>query len=275
MPDLSAITGDIAIIGVGNMGGAILSGLLQAGLMPQRIRVSAHTRTAQVAQQFGVVPASDAAQAARGASLIIVAVKPPKVREVVAQMAPHLGPGSLVISVAAGVSIASIEGWARTTTNPTPAVIRAIPNTPARMRQGVTALARGVNTSDSQMVAAQATFGAVGAVLTVDESQMAAVSAVSGCGPAYLFLVAEAMTEAGVRLGLPRTAAARLVTQTFVGSSTLLATGESPTELRAQVTSPGGTTAAAIFELEDRGVRAAFSAAMRATVNRSRELGDG
>ena len=102
---------------------------------------------------------------------------------------------------------------------------------------------------------------------------MAAVTAVSGCGPAYLFLVAEAMTEAGVRLGLPRAAASRLVTHTFGGSAALLATGESPTELRAQVTSPGGTTAAAIYEMENRGIRAAFSAGMQAAVDRSRELG--
>jgi len=273
MPDLSAITGDIAIIGVGNMGGAILSGLTQAGLMPQRIRVAGHSRTNAVAKQYGVIPARDPAQAALGASVIIVAVKPPKVPEVVAQMAPQMSPGSLLVSVAAGIDISDIESRAITAQNPTPAVVRAIPNTPAKLRQGVTALARGSYVSDGQMVVAQAVFGAIGAVITVDESQLTAVSAVSGCGPAYLFLVAEAMTEAGVRLGLPRAAAARLVTQTFVGSSALMATGESPTELRAQVTSPGGTTAAAIFELEDRGVRAAFSAAMKATVDRSHELG--
>ena len=273
MPDLSSITGDVAIVGVGNMGGAILAGLTQAGLMPQRIRVAAHTHTNQVAAQYGVVPAKDPAQAALGASVVIVAVKPPKVREVVAQMAPQLSPGSLLISVAAGVATRDIESWAQTNSNPTPAVVRAIPNTPAKLRQGVTALSRGSRVSEGQLMTAQTVFGAIGAVVTVDESIMPAVSAVSGCGPAYLFLVAEAMTEAGVRLGLPRDTAAKLVTQTFVGSSALLATGQSPSELRAEVTSPGGTTAAAIFELEDRGVRAAFSAAMKATVDRTKELG--
>ena len=272
MADLSSITGDIAIIGVGNMGGAILAGLTQAGLTPRRIRVAAHSHTGQVAQQYGVVPAPDAAQAAMGASIIIVAVKPNKVREVVSQMAPRLSPGSLLISVAAGVGTGDIEAWAMTPQNPTPAVVRAIPNTPARLRHGVTAITRGTFTSDAQMMAAQVVFGAVGAVISVDETQMAAVSAISGCGPAYLFLVAEAMTDAGVRLGLPREAAAKLVTQTYVGSAALLATDESPTQLRAQVTSPGGTTAAALFELEDRGVRAAFSAAMKASVDRSAEL---
>ena len=273
MPNLSALTGDVAIIGVGNMGGAILAGLTATGLMPQRVRVAAHSRTAQVSQQYGVTPMPNPAQAALGATTVIVAVKPPKVREVVVQMAPQLNPGTLLISVAAGVSIQDIENWCRTAQNPSPAIVRAVPNTPARLRQGVTALSRGGGTSDSQMMAAQAVFGAIGAVITVDESQLAAVSAVSGCGPAYLFLIAEAMTEAGVRLGLPRTAASRLVTQTFVGASALMSTGEPPSELRAQVTSPGGTTAAAIFVLEDRGVRAAFSAAMEATVARSRELG--
>lgn len=273
MPDISSITGDIAIVGVGNMGGAILTGLIQAGLMPSRIRVAAHTHTTQVATQYGVVPAKDPTQAALGASVVIIAVKPPKVREVVAQMATRLSAGSLLISVAAGIPTRDIEAWAQTPANPTPAVVRAIPNTPAKLRQGVTALTRGSYVSDAQLVTGQAVFGAIGAVVTVEESIMPAVSAVSGCGPAYLFLVAEAMTEAGVRLGLPRDTAAKLVTQTFVGSAALLATGQSPTELRAEVTSPGGTTAAAIFELEDRGVRAAFSAAMKATVDRTKELG--
>ncbi|MCL2652475.1 MAG: pyrroline-5-carboxylate reductase [Propionibacteriaceae bacterium] len=272
MTDLSSITGDVAIVGVGNMGGAILTGLMQAGLMPQRIRAAAHTHTNQVAAQYGVVPAKDPAQAAVGASVVIVAVKPPKVREVVAQMAPQLSPGSLLISVAAGIATRDLEAWAQTHSNPTPAVVRAIPNTPAKLRQGVTAMSRGSHVSEGQLLTAQTVFGAIGAVVTVDESIMPAVSAVSGCGPAYLFLVAEAMTEAGVRLGLPRDTAAKLVTQTFVGSSALMATGQSPNELRAEVTSPGGTTAAAIFELEDRGVRAAFSAAMKATVDRTKEL---
>jgi len=273
MADLNSITGDIAIIGAGNMGGAILSGLIQAGVAPGRIRVADPELSAMLKAQYGVVPASDAAQAALGASVVIVAVKPPKVREVVAKMAPHLSAGSLLISVAAGVSSHDIETWAQTPDNPTPAVVRTMPNMPAKLRQGVTAMSRGTFVSDAQMMTAQAVFGAVGAVVVIDESLIPAVTAVSGSGPAYLFLVAEAMTEAGVRLGLPRDAASKLVTQTFVGSSALLATGEPPTELRAQVTSPGGTTAAAIFELEHRGVRAAFSAAMKATVDRTKELG--
>jgi len=273
MPDLSSITGDIAIIGAGNMGGAILAGLLQAGMPPTRVRVCEVSRANQLTQQYGVTPTSSAAQAARGASAIIVAVKPHQVRDVVKQMAAQLQPGTLLISIAAGLSCRDIEAWAQTPQNPTPAVVRAMPNTPARLRHGATAIARGTYARDSQMMAAQVIFGAIGAVTPVEESQMAAVSAVSGCGPAYLFLVAEAMTDAAVMLGLPRGIAAKLVAQTFVGSSALLATDESPTELRAQVTSPGGTTAAAVFELEDRGVRAAFGAAMRASVDRSNQLG--
>ncbi|MCL2782998.1 MAG: pyrroline-5-carboxylate reductase [Propionibacteriaceae bacterium] len=266
MTDLSAIAGDIALIGVGNMGEAILAGLVQAGLPPARIRVSDLSRAKQVSQQYGVVLAPNPAQAARGASSIVIAVKPYQVQDVVTQMAPQMQPGTLLMSVAAGVACRDLEAWALTPTNPRPATVRAMPNTPARVRHGATAIARGAFASDSQMMTAQLIFGAVGAVITVDEKQMAAVGAVSGCGPAYLFLVAEAMTEAGVRLGLSRDVAAKLVTQTFVGSASLLATDESPTELRAQVTSPGGTTAAAIFELEDRGVRAALSAAMKASV---------
>ena len=273
MPDLSAIVGDVAIIGVGNMGGAILSGLTVAGLSPKRIRVADPSRAAQAAQKYGVVPMATAAQAALGASTIIVAVKPNKVQEVITQMALQMTPATLLISVAAGVPIDDLETWASTAANKAPSVIRAIPNIPARLRQGVTAIALGSGVTEAQMVTAQAVFGAIGAVIGVDETQVEAVSAVSGCGPAYLFLVAEAMTEAGVRLGLSRETATHLVTQTFVGSSALLATGEPPTELRAQVTSPGGTTAEAIFVLEQCGVRAAFGAAMKATVDRSRELG--
>ena len=273
MPELSAIVGDIAIIGVGNMGGSILAGLIGAGVSPQRIRVVDPSRAAQASQQYGVVPVPTPAQAMQGASTIIVAVKPDKVADVVVQMAPEMSPATLLVSVAAGTSIHDLETWATSQQNHAPAVIRAMPNIPARLRQGVTALALGSGVTEAQMVTAQAIFSAIGAVLGVDEAQMPAVSAVSGCGPAYLFLVAEAMTEAGVRLGLSRDTASRLVTQTFVGSSALLATGEPATELRAQVTSPGGTTAAAIYELEQRGVRAAFSAAMKATVDRSRELG--
>ena len=273
MTDLSAIVGDIAIIGVGNMGGSILAGLAGAGVSQQRIRAVDPNRSNQVAQQYGVLPVQSPAQAAMGASTIIVAVKPGKVKEVVAQMAPQMSPSTLLISVAAGITIHDLETWASSQQNPAPAVIRAIPNIPARLRQGVTAVAWGAGVNETQMMAAQAVFSAIGAVLAVEEPQMEAVSAVSGCGPAYLFLVAEAMTEAGVRLGLPRETATRLVTQTFVGSSALLATGEPATELRAQVTSPGGTTAAAIYELEQHGVRAAFSAAMKASVDRSRELG--
>ena len=272
MPDLKDIAGDIAIIGAGNMGGAILAGLTQAGLAPGRIRVTDPLRGSALAKQYGVVAVANAAEAAVGASVVIVAVKPHQVRDVLGQIASKLTPGSLVISVAASVPVADLEAWAQSSGNPKPAVVRAIPNTPAKLRQGVTAMTRGSFVTEAQAVTAQAVFGAVGAVVSIDEALLPAVSSVSGCGPAYLFLVAEAMTEAGVRLGLPRDAAQKLVTQTFVGASALMATGEPSAELRAQVTSPGGTTAAAIFELENRGVRAAFSAAMKASVDRTREL---
>lgn len=279
MTDLASLTGDIAIVGVGNMGEAVLAGLIKAGIAGSRIKVAAHSRTTQVVDQYQVVPAEDAGEAAAGASVVLVAVKPNKVREVVTLMAPQLSADALIISLAASVPASDIATWASTWIDSPgseprqscPAIIRAIPNTPARLGLGVTAIAAGPHATPEDMATAAAIFGAVGQVVTVDETLLPAVSSVAGCGPAYLFLVAEAMIDGAVRLGLTRDAASQLVSATFVGSAALLATDETPTQLRAQVTSPGGTTAAAIYELEAHAVRAAFSAAMQASVDKSNQ----
>jgi pyrroline-5-carboxylate reductase len=154
-------------------------------------------------------------------------------------------------------------------------VVRAMPNTPAQIDEGITALARGAFTDDEAMALASEVLGAVGSTLVLDEQLLDAVTAVSGTGPAYVFILAEAMVEAAIREGLPWHAAEKLVAQTIRGAGMLLAQVDlSPARLRAQVTSPGGTTAAAVHVLEERGFRALVEDAVRAAAQRSRELGD-
>jgi pyrroline-5-carboxylate reductase len=176
------------------------------------------------------------------------------------------------VSLAAGITTASIE--ARLPEGV--AIVRVMPNTPALVDEGMAAISRGPHCDESHLLEAEALLGATGHVIRVPEKQQDAVTAISGSGPAYLFFVVEAMIEAGVHLGLPRATATELVVQTMVGSAKLLReTGEHPTVLRERVTSPGGTTAAAIRKLEDHKVRAAFMTALESARDRSRSLARG
>jgi len=175
-----------------------------------------------------------------------------------------------VISIAAGVTIATVEAAA-----PGRPVVRAMPNTPALVRRAATAVAGGRHANSSHLEIAERVLGAVGVVVQVPEAHLDAVTGLSGSGPAYVFLLAEALIEAGVLAGLPRPTADTLVRQTLLGSAELLAAGDEPPEaLRAAVTSPGGTTAAGLHALEQRGVRAALLDAVRAATERSRQLGN-
>jgi pyrroline-5-carboxylate reductase len=201
---------------------------------------------------------------------VVVAVKPPDVADVLEQAATSLREDALVLSIAAGVTIAALERSA-----PDRAVVRAMPNTPAVVRRAATAVAAGHHATDAHLGLAERVLGAVGVVVQVPEPQLDAVTGLSGSGPAYVFLVAEALIEAGVLAGLPRSTADALVRETLLGAATLLAEGEPPAALRAAVTSPGGTTAAGLHALETRGVRAAFLDAVREATARSRELGEG
>ncbi|MFL6062074.1 MAG: pyrroline-5-carboxylate reductase [Marmoricola sp.] len=262
----------VAIIGAGVMGETLLSGLIRGGhdvadLMVGEKRAE---RAAELTEKYGVrvVGNTDAA----AADTVVLVVKPQDMADVLTEIAPHLRAGQLLVSLAAGISTAAIEKHIPDGV----AVVRVMPNTPALVDEGMAAISPGTHCDDEHLAIAEGLLRSTGRVVRVPEKQQDAVTAISGSGPAYLFFVVEAMIEAGVHLGLPRTTATELVVQTVVGSAKLLReTGEHPTVLREQVTSPGGTTAAAIRQLEDHKVRAAFITAMEAARDRSRSLAEG
>lgn len=260
----------IAIIGAGVMGEALLSGLLRSGRDPESILVGERRpdRAAELTARYPVQVVSNRDAAA--ADTVLLMVKPQDMAAVLGEISSALRPGQLLISVAAGITTGFIESHVPDGVS----VVRVMPNTPALVDQGMSALAAGSHCTDQQLTHACDLLASTGSVVQVPEYQLDAVTAVSGSGPAYIFYVVEAMIEAGVHLGLPRTTATELVIQTVVGSATMLReTGEHPTVLREQVTSPAGTTAAALRELDDHKVRAAFIAAMGAARDRSAELG--
>ena len=263
----------VAIIGAGVMGETLLSGLLRAGTPVDGVLVCEKRpdHADHLRSKHGV-EVVDSLAAAGDADTVALVVKPQDMAEVLAEISAQLRPGQLLVSLAAGITTA----WIEERVPEGVAVVRVMPNTPALVDEGMAAISAGSHCDEEHLVRAEQLLSATGKVLRVPERQQDAVTAISGSGPAYLFFVVEAMIEAGVHLGLPRSTATDLVVQTVVGSATLLReTGEHPTVLRERVTSPGGTTAAAIRELEDHKVRAAFITAMEAARNRSRELAAG
>jgi pyrroline-5-carboxylate reductase len=257
---------ELVIVGGGNMGAALVGGLLAGADAPSSVAITEAlaARRRELADLFPHVAVTAAVPACAGA---VIAVKPPDVPAAVAE-AVAAG-ATRILSIAAGVSIDALEAAAGATT----AVVRAMPNTPALVGQGASAIAGGTTTTDDDLAWAERILGAVGTVERVGEQHLDAVTALTGSGPAYLFLVAEALVDAAVAAGLPRPLAERLTTQLFVGSSALLADRGDPAGLRAMVTSPGGTTAAGLAALEARAVRAAFAEAVVAAAARSAELG--
>ena len=261
----------IAILGGGKIGEALLSGLLRGERTPNDIVVSEKhpERAAYLTGTFGV-HVLDVTSAVKQADTLVIAVKPQDIDTLLAEMAPSVETRHVVVSVAAGVTTRHIE---RALPDGV-AVVRCMPNTPALVDQAMTAVAPGAHAGDDHLVVAEALLGSVGRVVRVPESQLDAVTALSGSGPAYFFYLVEAMIDAGILLGLPRSLAAELIVQTAIGSAVMLRdSGEHPVQLREAVTSPGGTTIAAIRELEVHGVRAALLAAIEAAAQRSRELG--
>jgi pyrroline-5-carboxylate reductase len=261
----------IAILGGGKIGEALLSGLLRGERTAADIVVSEKhpERAAYLAERFGV-QVSEVADAVKRADTLLVAVKPQDIDALLAEVAQVVETRHLVVSVAAGVTTRHIEKALPDGV----AVVRCMPNTPALVDQAMTAVAPGAHAGDDHLAVAESLLGAVGRVVRVPEHQLDAVTALSGSGPAYFFYLVEAMIDAGILLGLPRTLAAELIVQTAIGSATMLRdSGEHPVQLREAVTSPGGTTIAAIRELEVHGVRAALLAAIEAAARRSRELG--
>ena len=265
--------GQTAILGAGVMGETLLSGLVRAGRPVSELLVGEKRteRAAELEERYGVAVVSNVEAAARAETVALV-VKPQDMADVLREIAGSLGPGQLVVSLAAGITTAFIESHVPDGV----AVVRAMPNTPALVDQGMSAISAGSHCDEAHLAEAEQLMGSVGRVVRVPEKQQDAVTAISGSGPAYVFFVVESMIEAGVHLGLPRATAHELAVQTLVGSAAMLKeTGEHPTVLREQVTSPGGTTAAALRELEVHRVRAAFLAALEAARNRSRELAGG
>lgn len=273
---MSAHEDVVAVLGAGVMGETLLSGLLRAGRPAASLRISERRpqRAQELADRYGVA-VEDNAVAVAGAGTVVLVVKPQDVAALVTEIAAHLAPGSLVVSLAAGVTTASVEAVLDSAGAPGDvAVVRVMPNTPALVDAGMSAVSPGSRCDDSHLAAVEALLASVGAVVRVPEHQMDAVTAVSGSGPAYVFYVVEAMIEAGVLLGLSREVATTLAVQTVRGAGTMVSeTGQHPSVLREQVCSPAGTTIAAIRVLDDHRVRAAFVTAMEAARDRSAELG--
>jgi pyrroline-5-carboxylate reductase len=263
----------VAILGAGVMGETLASGLIRAGRDVGDLLLTERRpeRAAELRGRYGVEVISNLDAAKRAETLVIV-VKPQDMTSLLDEIADEVRAGQLVISLAAGVTTALIESRLPDGV----AVVRVMPNTPALVDEGMAAIAPGTHCDDDHLHEAEELLRSVGRVVHVPEYQLDAVTAISGSGPAYLYFVVEAMIEAGVHLGLPRTTASELVVQTVVGSAKMLReTGEHPIVLRERVTSPGGTTAAAVRELEDHKVRAAFMTALEAARNRSRALASG
>jgi len=263
----------VAILGAGVMGETLLSGLIRSGRSVGDLLVGERRpeRAKELEERYGVTVVGNV-EAAEKADTLVLVVKPQDMDDLLKEIAPVVRPGQLVVSLAAGITTAFLE--ARLAEGV--AVVRVMPNTPALVDEGMAAISRGSHCDEEHLAEAESLMAATGKVIRIPERQQDAVTAISGSGPAYLFFVVESMIEAGVHLGLPRGIATELVVQTVVGSAKLLReTGEHPTVLREQVTSPAGTTAAAIRELEDHKVRAAFLTAVEAARNRSRELAEG
>jgi pyrroline-5-carboxylate reductase len=265
----------LAIIGGGKMGEALLGGLLDSGwAVPDEIIVAEihEERREYLAKAHGVAVTGDIAESVSGSKTILIAVKPQDIDDVLAAMAPVVTPEHLVLSIAAGIPLAFLQSRLG---GEVP-VVRAMPNTPALLREGAAAIAGGTHATAEHMKHADDILSATCRIVHLPEKYLDAVTGVSGTGPAYVFFLAEALIEAAVGVGLPRDVATELSIQTLLGAARMLReTGKHPVELREEVTSPGGTTVAAMRVLEHAGVRSAFLDAVRAATDRSRELAEG
>jgi pyrroline-5-carboxylate reductase len=265
----------VAMLGTGKMGGILVQGFLSAGLLrPDQIAATvAHdTRAEALSDQLGIDVRTDNLSAAAAANVILLGVKPHQIAALVEEIKPVLHPGTLLISFAASVKTKAIEEAAG---GPV-AVIRAMPNTPSMVGAGATALCRGRYVSDEQLEIARRIFATVGITVVVDEKHMDAVTGLSGSGPAFLYIIIEALAEAGVNVGLPRDVATQLAAQTTFGAAKMvLETGAHPALLKDEVTTPGGCTVDGILELEAGGLRITLLKAVKKATERARELAGG
>ncbi len=266
------MNGRVAILGCGKIGESLLAGLLTSGSTDIVATARREERAAELREQHGIEATLSNPEAVAGAGIVVLAVKPQDFDELLASVRGAVTKEQTVLSVAAAIPTAFIERRL----GPEIPVVRAMPNAPATVHEGITGLCAGAHASDAHVAAAEEVLAHLGPVVRVAEPYMDAVTAVSGSGPAYFALLAEAMIEAGILLGLSREISTQLVVQTMLGTAVLLRDEEMhPVELREAVTSPGGTTIRAIRELEQAGVRAAFLNAIQAAMERSRELAEG
>jgi len=265
----------VAILGCGKIGEALVAGLLSSGWRKKsEIVVTARRqeRADELHERYGVEATLANAEAVTGAGLVVIAVKPQDLEALLSEIGAALTSEQTVLSVAAAMPTATIEAQLA---DGVP-VVRAMPNAPATVHEGIAGVCAGAHAADEHLALAEECLSHLGAVVRLPERYMDAVTAVSGSGPAYFALLAEAMIEAGILLGLSREVSTQLVVQTMLGTGVLLRDEKMhPVELREAVTSPGGTTIRAIHELEQAGVRAAFLNAIQAAMKRSRELASG
>ena len=259
----------IAIIGAGRIGEALLSGLLSSGWSDIVVTSRRPERVAELHERHNVEATTSNPDAVRDAAIVVLAVKPQDIDTLLAEIGPLLSIEHTVLSVAAAVTTKRIQ---RQIADGVP-VVRAMPNAPSTVHEGMAGISAGANANDTHLAQAEEVLSHLGRVVRVQEDAMDAITAVSGSGPAYFALLAEAMIEAGILLGLSREISTTLVVQTMLGTAKQLRDEKMhPVELRESVTSPGGTTISAIRELEQAGVRAAFLNAIQAAMTRSKEL---
>lgn len=267
-----ALPGRLAVLGAGKMGGILISAFLRSGLFDagQIAATVAHADRAEaLAKRLQVRCTTDNLVAAQGANVILLGVKPTQVQDLVLSLRPALAERPLLISIAASVTTAAIEGVAGEGVP----VVRAMPNTPATLGAGMTALVRGRYATPEHMAVAERMFRTVGRAVVVDEKHMDAVTGLSGSGPAFLYIILEALAEAGVNVGLPRDIATELAAQTAYGAARMvLETGAHPALLKDEVTTPAGCTVDGILELEEGGLRVTLIKAVKRATERARAL---
>jgi pyrroline-5-carboxylate reductase len=271
-PTPGRLEGKLAVLGAGKMGGILTSAFLHAGLFDpsQIITTVAHAdRATALEARLAIRCLTDNLAAATGASLVLLGVKPTQVTDVVREIQPALGPETLLISIAASVTTSAIEAVAGEGVP----VLRAMPNTPATLGAGMTALVPGRFATPAHLAVAEQMFRTVGRTVSLDEKHMDAVTGLSGSGPAFLYIILEALAEAGVNVGLPRDVATQLAAQTAYGAARMvLETGAHPALLKDEVTTPAGCTVDGILELEEGGLRVTLIKAVKRATERARAL---
>ena len=265
----------IGFIGAGNMAEALIRGLVRGGhIAPDRIAASAprKERLDELKREYGIDVTTNNREVVQRCGLVVLSVKPQILDKVVREVGDHIKPDTLIVSIAAGVDTGALEETLPDGMH----VVRAMPNTPALVGAGATAISAGKHASEADMAVARALFDAVGITVELDESHLDAVTGLSGSGPAYIFLILEALADAGVKVGLSRRNAQRLAAQTVMGSAKLLLeTDEHPGRLKDMVTSPGGTAIAGLHTLEEGGLRTTLINAVETATKRAKELGRG